>query len=265
MSETIKLIKDWRLHAVVLGIVILTEAVGVIEISIGPGIMVFLPMLFAIVIGLLLYFTPLVKDEQSKNAEPIITISVSLLIAKIGVTIGPDLVNVIAAGPALILQELGNFGTIFLALPVAVLVFGMKRESIGMAHSIGREPNLGIIYDKFGFESSEGQGVTVVYIFGTVFGALFYGIFSGVLAAYTPLHPLSLAMAAGVGSGSMMTAAIGPLVASFPELESQIVAFAGASNLLTYATGLFVSIFIALPVAEKLYKVFWRMRGGEKS
>src|SRR5699024_408894 len=105
MSETIKLIKDWRLHAVVLGIVILTEAIGVIEISIGPGIMVFLPMLFAIVIGLLLYFTPLIKDEQSKNAEPIITISVTLLIAKIGVTIGPDLVNVIAAGPALIRSE----------------------------------------------------------------------------------------------------------------------------------------------------------------
>src|SRR5690625_30498 len=265
MSETVKLLKDWRLHVIVLGIVILTEAIGVIEIGIGPGIIVFLPMLFAIVIGLLLYFTPLLTDKQSEHAEPIITISVSLLIARIGVTIGPDLVNVIAAGPALILQEFGNFGTIFLALPIAVLVFGMKRESIGMTHSIGREPNLGIIYDKYGFESPEGQGVTVIYIFGTVFGALFYGIFSGVLAAYTPLHPLSLAMAAGVGSGSMMTAAIGPLVASFPELESQIVAFAGASNLLTYATGLFVSIFIALPMTEKLYKLFWKWRGGNKT
>lgn len=264
MSETAKLIKDWRLHVIVLGIVILTEAIGAIEISIGPGIIVFLPMLFAIVLGLLLYFTPLVKEKQSKNAEPIITISVSLLIAKIGVTIGPDLVNIIAAGPALILQELGNFGTIFLALPVAVLVFGMKRESIGMTHSIGREPNLGIIYDKYGFESSEGQGITVVYIFGTVFGALFYGLFSGILATFTPLHPLSLAMAAGVGSGSMMTAAIGPLASTFPELESQIVAFAGASNLLTYATGLFISIFIALPITEKLYQLFWKWRGGDK-
>ncbi len=265
MSDSLKLLKDWRLHVIVLAIVILTEAIGAVEISIGPGIIVFLPMLFAIIIGLLLYFTPLVTDKQSANAEPIITISVTLLIAKIGVTIGPDLVNVIAAGPALILQELGNFGTLFIALPVAVLIFGMKRESIGMTHSIGREPNLGIIYDKYGFESAEGRGVTVIYIFGTVFGALFYGIFSGVLAAYTPLHPLSLAMAAGVGSGSMMTAAIGPLIASYPDLESQIVAFAGASNLLTYATGLFVSIFIALPLTEKLYNLFWKWRGGDKT
>lgn len=265
MSEIVKLIKDWRLHVIVLGIVLVTEAIGTIEFSLGPGVIVLLPMLFAIVLGLILYFTPLIKEKQSKNAEPIIAISVSLLIAKIGVTIGPDLADIIAAGPALILQELGNLGTVFLALPVAVLIFGMKRESIGMAHSIGREPNLGIIYDKFGFESSEGQGVTVIYIFGTVFGALFYGLFSGVLASFTPLNPLSLAMAAGVGSGSMMTAAIGPLIASFPELESQIVAFAGASNLLTYATGLFISIFIALPITERLYSLLWKWRGGNKA
>lgn len=154
MVEITQLLKDWRLHVIVLGIVLITEAIGIIELTIGPGMIVLLPMLFAIVFGLILYFTPIIKEKQSKNAEPIITIAVTLLIAKIGVTIGPDLGNVIAAGPALLLQEIGNFGTIFLALPVAVLLLGMKRESIGMTHSIGRESNLGIIYDKFGFESA---------------------------------------------------------------------------------------------------------------
>ncbi|WP_438799622.1 DUF3100 domain-containing protein [Alkalicoccobacillus porphyridii] len=257
-----KLLRDWRLHLLVLIIVIITEAIGIIEVPVGIGVIMLLPMLFAILFGLVFYFTPLVKDRQSKHAEPIITISVTLLIAKIGVTIGPGLADVIAAGPALILQEIGNLGTIFLALPVAVLLLGMKREAIGMTHSIGREPNLGLIYDKYGFESPEGKGVTSVYVFGTVFGALFYGLVAGLLATYTPLHPLSLAMAAGVGSGSMMAAASGSLIASYPELESQIIAFAGASNLLTYSTGMFVSIFVALPITEKLYKVFRKMRGG---
>lgn len=137
----------------------------------------------------------------------------------------------------------------------------MKRESIGMTHSIGREPNLGIIYDKFGFDSPEGKGVTTIYVFGTVFGALFYGLVSGFLATFTPLHPLSLAMAAGVGSGSMMAAASGALIAAYPEFETQIIAFAGASNLLTYGTGLFVSVFIALPLTEKLYALFRRWKG----
>lgn len=261
-SKSMELLKDWRLHLVVLVIVIITEAIGIIEVPVGVGVIMLLPMLFAIVFGLAFYFTPLVKERQSKHAEPIITISVTLLIAKIGVTIGPGLTDVIAAGPALILQEVGNLGTIFFALPIAVLLLGMKRESIGMTHSVGREPNLGLIYDKYGFDSPEGKGVTSVYVFGTVFGALFYGLVAGLLATYTPLHPLSLAMAAGVGSGSMMAAASGSLIASYPELESQIIAFAGASNLLTYSTGMFVSIFVALPITEKLYKVFRKMRGG---
>lgn len=179
MNKQKRFLTDWRLHLLVLGIVVVAEMIGVIEIRLGAGMIMLLPMLFALVFGLALYFTPLVKETQSKHAEPIITLSVALLIAKIGVTIGPDLKNVIAAGPALLLQEIGNFGTIFLALPVAVLLLGMKRESIGMTHSIGREPNLGIIYDKFGFDSPEGKGVTTIYVFGTVFGALFYGLISG--------------------------------------------------------------------------------------
>ncbi len=245
--------KDWRLHALVLITVVITEAIGTFSFTIGPGVVMLLPMLYALIIGLALYFTPLVKEKQSKNAEPIIVLGVSLLLAKIGVIIGPDLPEIIAAGPALLLQELGNLGTILIALPVAVWL-GLKRESIGMTHSVAREPNVGLIMDKFGINSPEGRGVMAVYIFGTVFGAVFMGLIAGFLATLTPLDPLSFAMASGIGSGSMMAAASGSLVASFPEIENQIVAFAGASNLLSLSTGLYVSIFIALPLTEKLYK-----------
>ena len=179
------------------------------------------------------------------------------MLAKIGVIIGPSLPEVIAAGPALLLQELGNLGTILIALPIAIWL-GMKREAVGMTHSIGREPNVGLIMDKFGINSPEGRGVMAMYIFGTVFGAVFLGLISGLLATITPMHPLSFAMASGVGSGSMMAAASGSLVAAFPDLESQIVAFAGASNLLSLSTGLWVSIFIGLPLTEKIYSFMTR-------
>lgn len=105
MNKQKRFLTDWRLHLLVLGIVVVAEMIGVIEIRLGAGMIMLLPMLFALVFGLALYFTPLVKETQSKHAEPIITLSVALLIAKIGVTIGPDLKNVIAAGPALLLQE----------------------------------------------------------------------------------------------------------------------------------------------------------------
>ncbi|OLO28973.1 hypothetical protein BTR23_16490 [Alkalihalophilus pseudofirmus] len=258
------ILKDWRLHAIVFVIVLVTERIGTHSFSLGPGVILLLPMLYAILIGIALYFTPLIKEKQSKNAEPLIVLGVTLLIAKIGVIIGPALPQIIAAGPALLLQEFGNLATIFIALPVAVFL-GLKRESIGMTHSIAREPNVGLIMDKFGFNSPEGRGVMAIYIFGTVFGAVFMGVISGFLATLTPLHPLSFAMASGIGSGSMMAAASGSLVAAFPNLETDIVAFAGASNLLSLSTGLYMSIFIGLPLTEKLYSMLTKRRNKNKN
>lgn len=260
------IVKDWRLHAVVLIIVCVTEAIGQFAFKVGPGVILLLPMVYAFIIGLALFFTPLVSDKMAKNAEPLIVLGVTLLIAKIGVSIGPQIEALIEAGPALLLQELGNLGTIFFALPLAVLL-GFKRESIGMTHSIGREPNVGLIVNKFGFGSAEARGVMAVYIFGTVFGAVFLGLIAGLLATTTPLHPLSFAMASGVGSGSMMAAASGSLIVAYPEMEDQIVAFAGASNLLSLGTGLFFSIFIGLPLTEKLYSLMMnrknrKLKGG---
>ncbi|WP_026583190.1 DUF3100 domain-containing protein [Bacillus sp. J33] len=258
-NEKTEILKDWRLHAIAFILVGVTEAIGQFSFKVGSGVILLLPMLYAFFLGLGLYFTPLVKEKQAKNAEPLIILGVTLLIAKIGVTIGPQIEALIAAGPALLLQELGNLGTIFFALPIAILL-GFKRESIGMTHSVAREPNVGLIMNKFGFDSPEGRGVMAIYIFGTVFGAVFLGLISGFLATITPIHPLSFAMASGVGSGSMMAAASGSLIGAFPELESQIVAFAGASNLISLSTGLYVSIFIGLPLTEKLYSIMIRRK-----
>ncbi len=245
---------NWKLHVVVLLLVIITEAIGIHKISVGPGIILLLPMLYAMILGLVLYFTRVVGEGEATAAEPIIILSITYLIAKIGVLIGPNLPKIIAAGPALILQEFGNLGTILLALPVALLL-GFGRETIGMTHSVGREPNVGLIVDVYGFNSPEGRGVLAVYVVGTLLGAIFMGLFAGFMATILPLHPLSFAMATGIGSGSMMTAASGSLAAVFPEMADDILAFAGASNLLTTATGLYMSIFIGLPMATWLYRV----------
>ncbi|RNC96223.1 DUF3100 domain-containing protein [Lysinibacillus halotolerans] len=251
--------KDWKLHVLVLAIVCVTELIGQHSISVGVGIILLLPMLYAVIIGIAVYFTPLVTKKQSEKAETLVYITLTLLIAKFGVQAGPALPQLIEAGPALILQEIGNLGTILIALPIAILL-GLKRESIGMTHSIGREPNLALITDKFGLSSPEGRGVMSMYIFGTVFGSIFLGLISGFLATATPLHPYSFGMATGVGSGSMAAASLGPLVAAFPDMADTITAFSGASNLLTSVTGLYASIFIGLPLTEKLYKVLTKRK-----
>ncbi len=245
---------DWRLHGIVFILTVVTERIGTHRIPLGPGVIVLFPMLYAMILGLVLYLGKFVKKEQADAAEPMIVLAIAYLIAKIGVLIGPSMPKIIAAGPALILQEFGNLGTILLGLPLA-LALGFGREAIGMTHSVGREPNVGLIVDTYGFNSPEGRGVMAVYIVGTVFGAVFMGLMAGFLSTILPLHPLSYAMATGIGSGSMMTAASSSLAHVFPELKDDIVAFAGASNLLTTATGLYMSIFIGLPLANKLYSV----------
>ncbi|GAF54239.1 membrane protein [Psychrobacter sp. JCM 18900] len=181
--------------------------------------------------------------------------SIMPFIAKFGVGVGPKVEEIIAAGPALLLQELGNVMTALIALPVAVLVFGMGREAIGATHSIAREPNIALIADKYGLQSAEGIGVMGVYVMGTLFGAIYFSLMAGVIASMDIMDVRALAMACGIGSGSMMGACSAALAETVPAQAETITAFAATSNLLTYATGLFVSLFVALPFTEFLYKV----------
>lgn len=253
--------KNVKLHLLVLGLVVISEFIGVINIPIGIGTIVLLPMLYAMIFGVLLTpkFLNVAREKEMDDAGSLISLTLMLLMAKYGTNIGPTLPKILAASPALILQEFGNIGTVLLGVPIAVLL-GLKREAIGGAHSIAREPNVALVGDKFGLDSEEGQGVLGIYIVGTVFGTVFIGLMASFLAANTSLHPYSLAMASGVGSGSMMTAGVGSLVAMFPEMEEMITAFGAASNMLSGLDGLYMSLWLALPLAEWLYKKVYKMK-----
>ena len=253
------ILTDWRLHGSVLVITVIAELVGVIAVPIGIGSILLLPLLYAFVMGLLINpnvisgARALIRDREVHAASPLIVIAIMPFIAKFGTIIGPSMEQIIAAGPALILQELGNLGTILLAFPVAVLVLRMGRESIGACFSVAREPNIAIIADRYTLKSPEGTGVMGVYVIGTLFGTFVFAVLASIFATADIFDPRSLAMACGVGSGSMMAACSGALATALPEMKDELLALAGASNLLTYATGLYAGLFIALPLVEKLY------------
>lgn len=246
--------KKYKLHIIALAVVLVAELIGKHTFDIGIGTIVLLPMLFALVIGVLTTpkFLNISKEKEMAEAGRLISITLMLLMAKYGTTIGPTIDTVIKSSPALILQEFGNLGTVFLGVPLGLLL-GLNREVIGGAHSISREPNVALIAEKYGLDSPEGEGVLGVYIVGTVFGTIFMGIIASLLATSTPLHPLSLAMASGVGSASMMTASVGSLVELYPEIADKLTAFGAASNLLSGLDGVYMSVFLAIPLAEKLY------------
>lgn len=261
-----------RAHLIVLVIVIIAEAIGTLTYSVGSAEIVILPLLYAVVFGMLLGYNVLgsrikqlrsvVSKEVSEISAPLIVVALMPLAVKYGTLVGPDFYEIIEAGPAFLLQELGNLGTIFLALPLALLL-GLKREAIGAAVSIAREPTLGVITDIYGSDSPEGIGVLGTYITGTLLGTVFFGLLGG-LAPATGLHPQALAMACGMGSGSMMTACAGSLATATTAVpDDTILAFSATSNALTGFTGVYAVLFIGLPLINKLYSIANPIIGGE--
>ncbi len=89
-------------------------------------------------------------------------------------------------------------GTVFLALPVALLFSLKKKHLFVMTNSIGRETNVAVVIDKFGFDSAETRGVLTVFIIGTVIGTLYISFLSCLCVSVLPLHPYAFAMATGV-------------------------------------------------------------------
>ena len=131
---------------------------------------------------------------------------------------GANLSKLVAVGPTLILQEFGNLGTIFISLPIALLL-GLKKEAIGACYSINRDSNLGLTTDIYGPDAKETEGTFAVYIVGSVIGTVFISLLAGVVASWNIFHPLAMGMASGVGSGSMLSSAAETLGKSIPHMQ----------------------------------------------
>ncbi len=251
-----KLFADWKIHCLAFVLTIIAELIGTRRFDLGFTAFSLFPMLYVLIFGGILGGVKLLPREMMEQASPYIGISVLLLTAKVGSTIGPNLASVIKAGPALLLQEFGNLGTALLALPIAVYVFHMGRACIGSSFSISREGSLAVVAAKYGLDSDEGMGVMGSYITGTVLGTLFYGIMVSILAPTGLFHPYALAMACGTGSASMMSASLGAVVDAFPAMAEELTAYAATSNMLSSVDGLYMSLFIAVPMCEWMYKKF---------
>ena len=250
-----------QVFALALVIAALSEWLGPLPIALGVGKVVLLPMIWALLMGLVLGLLrkrlpgPLQLSLYSQNlAAAILSCALFLFIAKLGLLVGGSLPQLAQVGWGLVLQELGNLiGCVALGMPVALLL-GIKREAIGATFSIGREPGLAIIGERFGMDSPEGRGVLAEYITGTLIGAIFISLLAGFVSSLNIFHPIALGMGAGVGSGSMTAAAVGAIAAQHPEMGDQIATFAAAANLIATTIGTYLTLFISLPLAVRAYR-----------
>ncbi|OCA85904.1 hypothetical protein A8F94_13715 [Bacillus sp. FJAT-27225] len=248
----------------VLLVIIAAEFIGFQAITIGSVSIGILPLVFAIVITMVLGIPALRKGILKKVYSPenvkfssnyLIFIMLPLM-ARYGADVAPHLKEIFSIGWVFLVQEIGNLGTVLLGLPVALLL-GLRREAIGATLGLGREGELAYITEKYTLDSREGRGVLSLYIIGTLFGAIFFSILAPILLDLG-FRVEALAIASGMGSASMMTASSSSLVAKVPEMESTILAYASASQLLTSFIGTFTMVFLAVPLQRFMYRLFVR-------
>ncbi|PZU18563.1 MAG: DUF3100 domain-containing protein [Shinella sp.] len=253
--------KLWLLLLVVLLVTLITEWIGPVAIPLGSTRIVILPMLMALLLTTTLAALharlpgPLRLDMPlQRHAGKLLNAALLLFIVKLGLMAGHSMPQLQKVGWALAFQELGHaFGTMVLALPLALLL-GIKREAVGATFSIGRENSLVIIGQKYGMQSAEGRGVLAEYITGTVLGAVFITLLVSIIAPLDIFDPRSLAMGAGMGSGSLMAAALGVITVGMPpEMVKELTAIAAAANLIAGVVGFYFAVFITLPLCNWLY------------
>ena len=254
-DNLIEACKDYKLHLTVFLCIVIAEYIGVITLDISGISIVLMPLLYSLVLAVAFYvlkpFT-WISEEQSDRSTAIMMLLIGPLLAKLAIASGQNIGIIFNAGPAILLQEVGNLGTIFFAMPVALLL-GFKREAIGMTSSICREPQMAVVIDKFGFASPETKGFFTVFLIGTVLGTPFISLLTSVLAYTIPLHPYAYGMACGIGSASMNAAAVASLSTIFPQYAVEMEAFSGMANLIAMVTGMYVYIFVALPLTNAMY------------
>jgi len=257
-------------------ITIISELIGTRVLPIGSVSITILPMLYAVILGFFVapdLLGKVIKPLNTLFDKPTIKFAGQLagygllvLGVRLGFSIGPNVTKIFTVGPAFIAQEFGHFFSPVIAMPLA-LALGMKREAVGATASIARESAVGIITERYGINSPEGRGVLGVYIIGSILGTIVFSVI-GSVAIYTGLHPYALAMACGVGSASMMTAAVSALVTTVPpEMQELVLTYAGTSNLLsTGFTSIYLLLWGALPFTNWYYdklSPFFSKKSGE--
>ncbi len=254
------------IYLIIFALLVITaaEMIGFQSVKLGSFSIGLLPLVFAIIITMILglnlfrkgFWKKVYSKENVDFAGKYLILIMLPLMARYGADVAPKIGEILQVGWVFLFQEIGNLGTVLLGLPVALLL-GLRREAIGATLGIGREGELAYISEKYTLNSDEGRGVLSLYIIGTLFGTIFFSIFAPIMLQMG-FRVEALAMASGMGSGSMMSASSASLVAQVPDMESTILAYASASQLLTSFLGTFTMVFLAAPLQQFMYKLFVR-------
>lgn len=255
-STMAKMKAEYKIFILAFVFIVIADSIGQIQVPLGPGTLILFPIFYSLIMGVISgpEVLKIFNKKEVKAASKLVIVAICPFIAKLGINAGASLEVILSAGPALVLQEIGNLGTIFLALPFALLL-GLKREAIGATHSINRESNLALITDMFGPDSPETRGSLSIYVVGGMVGTIYFGFMTTMVAALHIFHPYALGMASGVGAGILMASATASLALIYPDMAAELSALASTSETISGITGIYVAIFVGIPLTKKLYQL----------
>lgn len=255
-STMARLKAEYKIFILAFVFIVIADSIGQIQVPLGPGTLILFPIFYSLIIGVLSgpEVLKIFDKKEVKAASKLVIVAICPFIAKLGINAGASIEVILSAGPALILQEIGNLGTIFLAMPFALLL-GLKREAIGATHSINRESNLALITDMFGPDSPETRGSLSIYVVGGMVGTIFFSFLTTIVASLNLFHPYALGMASGVGAGILMASATASLALIYPDMAAELSALASTSETISGITGIYVAIFVGIPLTKKLYQL----------
>lgn len=251
---------DWQVHVIVFLVAMLVELVGSKTLTIGDPSGFALPLsiptvLFAFVTGIMIAKKSQVTQKAHSAINSFVALGVCFLIGRLASSMGPNWDKIVAAGPALLLQEVGNLLTVCISVPLGVLLFKMGRTVIGAGFSIARESSIAIIGSKYGLDTEEGIGVMGAYAL-VGFDPVIISLLASLMIAAGWFHPYSLAMASGIGCVASSAAGLTPLLEAFPEMAETISAYGVTSQTMSGSTAVYVNLLISLPLANWLFKTF---------
>lgn len=236
--------------------VLIADNIGQIKIPVGTGMFILFPIFYAIILGVVSgpQVLKIVENKHVKAASKLVVVGIAPFIVKLGITAGANIETILSAGPAVLLHGFGNFFGIFLALPVAILL-GMKREAVGACFSINRKYHMALINNIYGADSAEARGSLSIYIVGGMVGTIYFGILASAVTMTGLFHPEAMGLASGVGAGIMMASSSASLCAMYPDFAESIKTLASVGETMAGITGIYINMFIAIPLCDKLYQI----------
>lgn len=260
-----RLLAEWSIYVLSFIFILIADYIGQIKIPVWKGMFILFPIFYSIILGVISgpQVLKIINHKQVKAATRLVVIGICPFIAKLGITAGANIEVILNSGPALLLHGFGNLFGILLSLPVAILL-GMKREAVGACHSINREYHMALINNIYGPDSEEARGSLSIYIVGGMVGTIYFGLMASFIGMTNLFHPQSLGMASGVGAGIMMASASASLCAIYPEWQETIKTMASAGETMAGITGIYITMFLAIPLCDRLYS-FWEPKLGRFS